>query len=63
MHDDGSNEVGVGLELFNFLHGVIVIDSQMEVIRPAHDPLLLQNESHSSDRIYWGFYCADWGLH
>ena len=48
MNDDGANVVGVGFELGDLLGGVVVVDSDLEIVGPADNPVLASNETASS---------------
>lgn len=48
VHNDGPNEISMGLEFLNFLHGVIVKDPNMEIIGATNNPLFLENKSNCS---------------
>ena len=50
MNDDGSNVVGMGFEGGNFLRGIVVVDSELEVIAPTDYPIFPSDESTSADR-------------
>ena len=45
MDGDGSDVVGVRFEGGDLLGGVVVVDTELEVIRPANNPVLPRNES------------------
>ena len=49
MYDDGSDEIGMGLNSFDFFHGIVVEDSQLKIIRPTYDPVFLWDELDCSD--------------
>lgn len=48
VNDDGANVVGVGFELGDLLGGVVVVDSDLEIVGPADNPVLASNETASS---------------
>ena len=50
VNGDGSDVVGVGLEGGDLLGGVIVVDTELEVVGAADDPVLSGNEAAGSDR-------------
>lgn len=50
MNDDGANVVRVSFEGGNLLGSVVIVYSQLEVIRTANNPVLAGNEAA---RPYW----------
>lgn len=62
MDDYGSNKIIMRLKFLSFLHRVVIIYSDLEVIRSTNDPLLLNNESDGSDGICGCFNSSDAGL-
>ncbi len=49
MYGNGSDVVGVGLEGGDFLGGVVVVHTQLKVVRATDDPVLPGDEAASSD--------------
>ena len=45
---DRSNVVGMGLERSDFLGCIVVVDTELEVVRTANNPVLAGNEASSS---------------
>ena len=50
MDNDASNIVRVSFKGCDLLRGVIVVNSQLEVIGAADDPVLSRNEATSANR-------------
>mmetsp|Transcript_13695 Transcript_13695/g.29082 ORF Transcript_13695/g.29082 Transcript_13695/m.29082 type:complete len:337 (-) Transcript_13695:210-1220(-) len=50
MHLHVSNVIGVGLEVLNFLHGIVIVDPQSHIVARGHEPLLSRDEFSASDR-------------
>lgn len=48
MNDNGTDVVGMSFEGCNFLGGIIVVDSNLEIIGAAHNPILAGNKSTCS---------------
>ena len=48
MNDNGANIVRVGFERGDLLGGIVVVDTDLEVIRTAHDPILAGDETPRS---------------
>ncbi len=59
VNDDGSDEVIMRLELLNFLHSVVIKNTDYEIIGAANNPLLLHDKSDCPDGIDRRFYCTD----
>ncbi len=49
MYDDGSDKICMGFNSFYFFHVVVIENSQLKIIGPADDPVLLGNELDGSD--------------
>lgn len=49
MDDNGADVVRVGFELGDLFRGVVVVDSDLEIVGPADDPILASNEAAGSD--------------
>ena len=49
MDDDCTNVIRMSFEGGNLFGGVVVVDSQLEVVRAAHYPVLARNEATCSD--------------
>lgn len=49
MDDDRTNVVGVGFESSNAFGCVVVVDSDLEVVGAADDPVFTGNKSTSAD--------------
>lgn len=49
MDYNGTDVIGVGLEGGNLLGGVVVVDTELEVITTADDPVLTGDEAAGSD--------------
>lgn len=56
MHYDGSEKVIVGLELFDFLHSVVVKDSHFKIIAACQNPVLAAYEFGSP---HWKGRCFE----
>ena len=50
VDDNRSNVVGMGLKGCDLFGGIVVVDTKLEVIRAANDPVLAGNEATSSHR-------------
>ncbi len=50
MDDNASNVVWMRFEGGDLLGGVVVVDSQLKVIRATYDPILTSDETASADR-------------
>lgn len=62
MHDNGADVVGVRLKGRNLLRGVVVVDSQLEVVGAADNPVLARNKAAGADGHIGQFECLDDGL-
>lgn len=51
VHNNGSDKISMCLELLDFLHSIIIEDPNMEIIRPANNPLLLEDKPYSPHRV------------
>ena len=59
MDNDASDEVVVSFKGLYFLHGVVVEDSDLEVVAPGNNPVLTANELDGSDREGRGLKGSD----
>lgn len=50
MHGNGAQVVGMRLELRNLLRGVVVVNSDLEIIGTANNPVLAGDEATASHR-------------
>ena len=62
MDNNGTDVVGVGFEGGNLLGGVVVVDTELEVITAADDPILTGDEAAGSDRDIGELESLDDGL-
>lgn len=58
MDDNGSDIIWVGLERGDLFRSVVVVDSQLEIVRAAYDPVLPGDEAPCS----YGYICEFEGL-
>lgn len=63
MDEQRPDEVRVGFKCLNFFCGVVIEDSDLEVVGAADDPMLLGDELDCADGEGGGFKSADGGLH
>lgn len=59
MHSDRPDVVRVGLEGLFFGQSVVVVDSNVGVVRARNNPLLAGDEARRSDREVGGLEAAD----
>lgn len=62
MDQQCSDEVRVCFKSLHLLGGVVIEDSDLEVVGPADDPMLLGDELDCSDGVGGGLEGADGGL-
>ena len=62
MHLHKTKVVAVSLPLFDFLHGIEVIHTQMHVIGGGNKPLLANNELSTSHRDFTQFKTLQQGV-
>lgn len=51
VDEEGSDEVGMRLEGLHLFSGVVIEDSDLEVVGPADHPMLLGDEFDCSDGV------------
>lgn len=61
MNLDIANIIGMGLKFFNFLHGIVIVDTEAHIIRCRDEPLLACNKFGTSDGKFGDLECLDIG--
>ena len=59
MDDDRANVVRMCFEGSDLFGGIVIVDTKLEVIRTADNPVLPRNESTSTDRDIGELECFD----
>ena len=49
MNDNGSDIVGMGLEGCDLFRGVVVVDTELEVVGAANNPVLARDKATGTD--------------
>lgn len=62
MYDDGADIIRVSFEGGDLFRGIVVVDSNLEVVGSADNPVLPRNKSASSYRYIGEFEGLDNGL-
>jgi hypothetical protein len=62
VDNDCTNVVGMGFELSDLFRRVVVIDSELEVVRSDNDPVLASDETTGADGNIGNFEGFDDGL-
>lgn len=59
MNGDRANIIRVSFEGGDLLGGIVVVDTELEVIRAANNPVLARNESTGTNRDIGKLECFD----
>jgi hypothetical protein len=62
MHDNGPDEIIMGLKLLYLLHCVVIKYPNCEIIGTTDYPLFLHHKSDGADGVYRGLNSSDAGL-